>query len=80
MNRAGSLTTVFFTDRKVRNWDDAAIFDTKAFGDYFATMTNQGFLIAPSQFEAIFLSNAHTETEIAAFSQAADTAFARLSR
>ena len=71
VNRAGSVATLFFTDRTVRDWDDAATCDTEAFARYFAGMLDRGFLIAPSQFEALFVSAAHTEEEIDAFCAAA---------
>ncbi|MEE8716148.1 MAG: glutamate-1-semialdehyde 2,1-aminomutase [Coriobacteriales bacterium] len=71
VNQCGSLATVFFTDRTVRSWDDAAACDTKAFARYFDTMLDEGFLIAPSQFEALFVSLAHTDQDIDAFGAAA---------
>jgi len=70
VNRVGSLATLFFTDRPVRCWTDAATCDTEAFSRYFGAMLERGFLIAPSQFEALFLSLAHTPEEIDAFTAA----------
>ena len=70
VNRVGSLCTLFFTDGPVRNWDDAAACDTQMFARYFRGMLDRGYLIAPSQFEALFLSVAHTEEEIDAFTTA----------
>lgn len=70
VNRVGSLCTLFFTDGPVRNWNDAAACDTQMFARYFRGMLDRGYLIAPSQFEALFLSVAHTEEEIDAFTTA----------
>lgn len=78
VNRAGSVLTLFFTDKKVKNWDDASTCDTKAFAKYFAHMTKRGFLIAPSQFECLFLSNEHTTEHIDAFISSAREAFEEL--
>lgn len=78
VNRAGSVATLFFTDRTVRNWDDAATCDTDAFSRYFAGMLERGFLIAPSQFEALFVSAAHTEDEIDSFCAAATESLSSL--
>ena len=75
VNRVGSLATIFFTDRPVRNWEDAATCDTQQFARYFSGMLAHGFLIAPSQFEALFLSVAHTPEEIDAFVAAAGEVF-----
>ena len=61
MNSIGSLGCLFFTSKKVENYEDAKASDTKAFAEYFKYMLEHGVYLAPSQFEAIFLSNAHTE-------------------
>ncbi|MBQ9021217.1 MAG: glutamate-1-semialdehyde 2,1-aminomutase [Eggerthellaceae bacterium] len=71
VNRVGSVATLFFGVDKVENWQDAAACDTELFARYFRGMLERGFLIAPSQYEALFVSTAHTEAEIAAFTQAA---------
>lgn len=80
VNRVGALATIFFTDRPVRNWDDAATCDTKQFARYFSGMLERGFLIAPSQFEALFISCAHTPEEIDAFVGAVKEVFSEMSR
>lgn len=64
VNQAGSLMSVFFTDRPVVDMDSALTSDTKTYADYFAYMLEQGIYLAPSQFEAMFLSNAHTDADI----------------
>jgi glutamate-1-semialdehyde 2,1-aminomutase len=62
--RVASLWTLFFTDREVRNWNDAATCDTARFARFFQAMLDSGILIAPSQFEANFISTAHTTTDL----------------
>lgn len=64
VNRVGSMFTFFFTDKKVTNWDTAATCDTKKFGNFFRAMLDAGVWLPPSQFEAAFLSAAHTEQDI----------------
>ncbi len=61
----GSLSCLFFTPEPVTDYATAKTADTAAFGRYFLSMMNRGCYFAPSQFEAIFLSNAHTEADIA---------------
>lgn len=60
----GSLSCVFFTSNPVYNYTDAKTSDTSQFAEYFLYMLDKGFYFAPSQFEAIFLSTAHTEENI----------------
>ena len=62
VNRAGSLLTPFFTGgREVKNYDDALRCDRRAFADYFAWMLSQDIYVAPSPFEAMFVSAAHSD-------------------
>jgi glutamate-1-semialdehyde 2,1-aminomutase len=75
-NRAGSMFTWFFTKRPVTNWDEAASCDTAAFGQYFRAMLEAGIYLPPSQFEAAFLSAAHTELDVEETIAAAREAFA----
>ena len=63
-NRVGSMFTMFFTDRPVRNWDDAKTCDTGIYGSYFSEMLQRGIYLAPSQFEAAFLSIKHSDEDI----------------
>src|SRR5581483_4543150 len=63
-NRVGSMFTWFFTDKKVTDWDTAAGCDTKKFGQFHAGMMDAGVWLPPAQFEAAFLSAAHTEQDI----------------
>ena len=55
---------MFFTEHPVTDYATAKQSDTKAFSEYFRYMLNQGIHMAPSQFEAMFLSNAHTEDHV----------------
>ena len=62
VNRAGSLLTPFFTGgKKVENYGDALGCDREAFRAYFAWMLSQNIYVAPSPFEAMFVSDAHTQ-------------------
>jgi glutamate-1-semialdehyde 2,1-aminomutase len=60
----GSMFTLFFSHKPVRNFEDASACDIPAFCRYFAHMLQAGIYLAPSQFEAGFLSTAHTEVDI----------------
>jgi glutamate-1-semialdehyde 2,1-aminomutase len=60
----GSMFTLFFSAKPVRNFDDAGTCDLGAFRRYFASMLQAGIYLAPSQFEAGFLSIAHTDDDI----------------
>lgn len=64
VNSVSSLGCIFFAKEPVTDYASAKASDTKAFSDYFQYMLNHGVHMAPSQFEAMFLSDAHTETDI----------------
>lgn len=64
VNSVASLGCIFFTEEPVTDYASAKKSDTKAFSRYFQYMLNHGVHLAPSQFEAMFLSDAHTEKEI----------------
>ena len=64
VNSVGSLATVFFTDQAVTNYSAAKKSDNKLYTRYFRNMLDRGVLLAPSQFEASFISAAHTEFDI----------------
>ena len=64
INRAGSMFTVFFTDKEVSSYEDAKSCDTKLFSRFFNALLSKGILIPPSQFEAWFLSTAHSDEDI----------------
>jgi glutamate-1-semialdehyde 2,1-aminomutase len=63
-NRVGSMFTWFFSEGPVTDWTSAAKCDTKAFARFFHAMLDHGVYLPPSQFEAAFLSTAHTEKDI----------------
>ncbi len=64
VNAIGSLSTVFFTPEPVRNYADAKRSDTKRYAKFFREMLDRGIFLAPSQFEATFVSAAHTSEDI----------------
>lgn len=64
VNQVGSLVCAYFTEEEVDNYDKAASSDLDAFSVYFGKMLDSGIYVAPSQFEAMFVSAAHTEEEI----------------
>jgi glutamate-1-semialdehyde 2,1-aminomutase len=75
INRAGSMFTVFFTDREVFDFDSAKTSDTARFNRFFHSMLDQGIYMPPSQFEAAFISAAHTDADIDRTIVAAEKAF-----
>jgi glutamate-1-semialdehyde 2,1-aminomutase len=64
VNVAGSLLTVFFGAGEIRNYDDAKKADAKKFAAFFQAMLERGVFLPPSQYEALFISAAHTEVDI----------------
>lgn len=62
---SGTLSTIFFRGEPVRNAEDARACDTELFAKFFRLMIAQGIYLPPSQFEAIFVSGAHTEEDFA---------------
>jgi glutamate-1-semialdehyde 2,1-aminomutase len=76
----GSLSTIFFTSQSVANYDHAKSSDTKRYARYFREMLQRGIFLAPSQFEAAFVSAAHTSEDIDRTIRAASEAFAEVAR
>jgi glutamate-1-semialdehyde 2,1-aminomutase len=64
VNSTGSLSTIFFAPEPVSNYAGAKRSDTKLYARYFREMLNRGIFLAPSQFEAAFVSAAHTPADI----------------
>jgi glutamate-1-semialdehyde 2,1-aminomutase len=64
VNATGSLATLFFAEEPVRNYRDAKQSDTKRYARFFREMLDRGIFLAPSQFEAAFVSAAHTAEDI----------------
>jgi len=76
LNRAGSLMTVFFRAPPVTDYASATASDTRAYAAYFHAMLDAGVYLAPSQFEAMFVSAAHEEADISRTCEAAQGALA----
>ena len=77
-NRVGAMFCAYFTDQPVRNLADAMKSDRERFAKYFRGMLEQGVFLAPSQFEAGFLSTAHTEADIETTIRAAQTVLKKI--
>lgn len=65
VNQIGSLTSVFFTGERVYDYDSATTSDVAKYADYFNYMLEQGIYLAPSQYEAMFVSAAHSDADVA---------------
>ena len=76
-NRVGSMCTMFFTDEPVTDWTSATKSDREAFGKFFHAMLDEGVYLAPSQFEAAFVSYAHNDEIIERTIDAAQKSFAK---
>jgi glutamate-1-semialdehyde 2,1-aminomutase len=77
-NRVGSMWTSFFTNAPVVDWDSANKSDRQRYGKFFHAMLDEGVYLAPSQFEAAFVSLAHTEQVIQQTIEAARKAVTRI--
>jgi glutamate-1-semialdehyde 2,1-aminomutase len=77
VNRCGSMFTLFLGVERVDNLTEATAADTAAFGRFFHEMLERGIYLPPSQFEAAFISLAHTEADIGRFTEAAAESLAR---
>src|SRR5690625_574488 len=78
VNRLRGALTVYFGDGEVQNYADADASDGEAFGRFFKLMLRQGINLAPSKFEAWFLTTAHTEADIDEAIEAVGHAFAEM--
>ena len=78
-NRVGSMWTSFFTDEPVTDWQTANRSDRERYASFFHAMLNEGVYLAPSQFEAAFVSLAHTEEVVEQTIAAARKALSRVS-
>jgi glutamate-1-semialdehyde 2,1-aminomutase len=76
--RVGSMLGFFFNDRTVHNFADAKTSDLEKFAAFYAGMRQAGIYIAPSQFEALFISAAHQTDHIEATLEAAERVLAEL--
>lgn len=64
MNRIGSMMCMFFTEKPVNDFKSALTSNTELYGKYFHSMLNSGVYLAPAQFEALFVSTAHTKEDL----------------
>lgn len=78
INRATGMLTVFFTEGPVRDYSSAKTSDTKRFAKFFIEMLDQRIYLPPSQFEAWFISLAHTQKDLDKTAEACDTAFRKI--
>ena len=78
VNHTTGMLTVFFTEGPVRDYPTAKTSDTKRFAQFFIEMMNQGIYLPPSQFEAWFLSSAHTKKDLDRTIEACEEAFQRI--
>ncbi len=78
VNRVGSMLTAFFTGGPVTTWEEAAAADAGSYARYFHGLLERGVYVAPSQFEAAFVSLAHTPDDLAFAAEQARLAFASL--
>ena len=79
-HQAGSMFGIFFIDHEVYDYRDAEAADQEAFRVWFETMLDEGIYLAPSQFETLFLSGAHTDDDIARTITAAEKGFAAVKK
>ncbi|MBM7855568.1 glutamate-1-semialdehyde 2,1-aminomutase [Desulfohalotomaculum tongense] len=77
-NRVGSMVCTFFTDQEVVDFNTASSSDTEKFAAFFRAMLEEGVYLAPSQFEAAFMSAAHTDEDIDFTIEAARKAFKKI--
>jgi glutamate-1-semialdehyde 2,1-aminomutase len=80
INRVGSIMCCFFTDKPIRNFDDVRSTNIKQFKKFFAEMLKQGIYLAPSAYEAMFVSLAHRGNDIEKTIEAAKISFRKISR
>ena len=77
INQVGSMVSIFFTEGPVTEFASAAESDTEAFKEYFWHMISRGVYLAPSQYEAGFISAAHSEKDLEKTFEAAREWFAK---
>lgn len=73
VNRVGAMMSIFFTDKPVRNFEDAKTSNLETFTTYYNRMLERGVYLPPSQFEALFISSAHETADIDLFLSAAES-------
>jgi glutamate-1-semialdehyde 2,1-aminomutase len=80
VQQVGSLLTLFFCAESVHDFDRAKHSDTIRFAKFFSAMLHRGILLPPSQFEALFISAAHTEQDVAYTVEACHEALQEMSQ
>jgi glutamate-1-semialdehyde 2,1-aminomutase len=80
INRIGSIMSCFFTDKKVLNFADVRSTDIKTWKRFFIEMLNRGIYLAPSAYEAMFVSLAHSDADIEKTINAARTSFDKITK
>ena len=80
MNRVGSMMTTFFTGSPVTDFKSAMQADTEMYGRFFREMLVKGIWLAPSQFEAAFVSDAHTPEDIAKALEMTESSFKKIKK
>ena len=80
VQQVGTMFTTFFTDQPIKDLSSANRADTMLYAEFFRSMLSEGIYLAPSQFEAGFLSSFHTEEVVGKTIEAAHNAFHRISK
>ena len=80
VNRKGSLFTIFFSDKKVKNLEDAINTSDEMYNIYFDTMLENGIIVPPSKYEAHFISMAHTDEEMKKILEITEKAFDKMTK
>ncbi len=80
INQIGSLLSVFFTDRNVEDLDSALSSDVNLFKQFFLSMLDEGIYLPPSQYEAWFISLAHSEEDLRKTIDAAERSFRKIQK
>jgi glutamate-1-semialdehyde 2,1-aminomutase len=80
IGRCGSMLTLFFSRQPVTDWTSAARCNTQRYGRFFWGMLDRGVYLPCSQFEAMFVSTAHTEADVDAVIAAASDSLAEAAR
>jgi len=80
LNRVGSVMTTFFTKQAVTDFDSAMTSDTEKFASHYQNMLAEGIYLAPSQFEAAFISDAHSPEDISLALEKTECSFRKLSK
>jgi glutamate-1-semialdehyde 2,1-aminomutase len=78
LNRVGGALTVFFYDQPVIDYAGAQQADSKKFGDFYRLMLNEGIYLAPSKYEAWFLTTSHSNADIEKTIAAVEQSFKKL--